>query len=155
MESDLKKILTEISKDVIQLAREVMTSDVGINTKVNKNTLKDSDLYKQIESNVNDNIINILFNHYIVYIEWTRPPEYGKMPPVKAIIEWMNKKNIKPTNGNINQVAFLIARAIWRDGHDGRPIMETLIKQVENKWDKNYSIKLFDSIIKDLTDYFN
>lgn len=155
MQSDLKKILTEISKDVIETARSIMASDVGINTKVNKNTLKNSDLYKNIESTVNDNLISILFNHYIVYIEWTRPPEYGKMPPVNVIIDWMKKKNIVPTNGNINQVAFLIARAIWRDGHDGRPIIETLIKQVENKWDNEYSVNLFNTIIKDLTDYFN
>lgn len=155
MQSDLNKILTEIAKDIIELARQVMASDVGINEKVGKNTLIDSDLYKEIESQVNVNVIYLLFNHYINFVEWTRPKDYGKQPPTQVIIDWMNKKHIKPTNGNIKSVAWVIARAIQRDGWKGRPILETLTKQLDNKWDNDYSERLFDLIIKDLESYFN
>lgn len=155
MQSDLNKILTEIAKDIIELARQVMASDVGINEKVGKNTLIDSDLYKEIESQVNVNVIYLLFNHYINFVEWTRPKDHGKQPPTQVIIDWMNKKNIKPTNGNIKSVAWVIARAIQRDGWKGRPILETLTKQLDNKWDNDYSERLFDLIIKDLESFFN
>ena len=159
MNTDIAKIIKEFAQDVIKEARKIMDSDVGINSKTGTNTLKGSDLYKQIDWSFreegNDIIIDTLFNFYIVYVEWDRPPGYGKMPPIDTIVKWLKKKNIVQNNKNIRSVAFLIARAIQRDGWKGRPIFATLFDNVGNKWENEWSEKLFDQIIKDLTDYFN
>lgn len=154
---EINIILQEIAKDVMALARSIMDSSVGINTKVNKNTLKNSELYNDIQYQIdlNDNpMINMLFNHYLEYIELGRPPEYGKWPPINVIINWMQRKHIAPRNGTIKQVAFLIARAIWRDGYDARPVLANLIEKAEKEWDDKWADRLFQGIIKELEEYF-
>lgn len=159
MEVELAKIIKSFAEDIVEEARKIMASNVGVNEKTGTNTLKDSNLYKQIDWSFRqegeDIIIDTLFNYYIVYIEWTRPPGYGKMPPIDAIVKWLKRKHIVPNNKNIRSTAFLIARAIQRDGHRGRPILATLFKNTDEKWDKELSYKLFNEIIKDLTAYFN
>lgn len=157
--NDIANIIKSFAEDIINEARRIMASDVGINKKVHKNTLVDSDLYKQIDWSFRkegeDIILDTLFNFYIVYVEWNRPPDYGKMPPIDAIQKWLIKKNIVPNNKNIRSVAFLIARAIQRDGWEGRPIFETLYSGVTQKWETEWAEKLFNSIINKLTEYFN
>ena len=70
MNSDINKLAKAFSDDIIREARRLMSSEMGINEKTGANTLKNSNLYKQLESEVlqneNDLIINILFNFYIV-----------------------------------------------------------------------------------------
>ena len=159
MDAELAKIIKSFAEDIVEEARKIMASNIGINEKTGTNTLKDSNLYKQIDWSFREEgeniIIDTLFNYYIVYIEWTRPPGYGKMPPIDAIVKWLKRKHIVPNNKNIRSVAFLIARAIQRDGHKGRQILATLFKNTEQKFDNEWSYKLFDNIIKDLTAYFN
>lgn len=150
------KIIEEIANDVLILSRLIMEDDsISANSKVNKNTLRDSNLKKDVETKIesldNPVVINALFNHYIVFLEWTRPKEYGKMPPVSALRDWALSRGI-PTD---NSTLFLIARAIWRDGHEGRPILATLEKQIEESFEKEIFDKLFDSIIDELIKYFN
>lgn len=159
MDAELAKIIKSFAEDIVEEARKIMASNVGINEKTGTNTLKDSNLYKQIDWSFRqegeDVIIDTLFNYYITFIEWNRPKNYGKMPPISAIQKWLVKKHIAPLNKNIRSTAFVIARAIQRDGHKGRPILATLFKNTDEKWDKELSYKLFNEIIKDLTAYFN
>jgi len=75
------------------------------------------------------------------------------MPPEDAIIKWMRRKHIVSTNRNIRSVAFLIRRAIWRDGYNARPVIKTLSDRTEVLWDK-WAEQLFDSLIKDINDFF-
>lgn len=159
MDVEIAKIIKSFAEDIIEEARKIMSSDVGINKKTGTNTLKESNLYKQIDWSFReedeDIIIDTLFNFYVVYIEWSRPPGYGKMPPINAIVKWLKRKNIVPNNKNIRSTAFLIARAIQRDGWEGRPIFETLYKNTSDKWNNEWANKLFNQIIKELTEYFN
>lgn len=159
MEVELAKIIKSFAEDIVEEARKIMASNVGINEKTGTNTLKNSDLYKQIDWSFReegeDIIIDTLFNFYITFIEWERPKNYGKMPPISAIQKWLVKKHIAPLNKNIRSTAFVIARAIQRDGHKSRPILATLFKNTGEKWDNEWSYKLFNEIIKDLTAYFN
>ena len=154
MEVELAKIIKSFAEDIVEEARKIMASNIGINEKTGTNTLKDSNLYKQIDWSFReegeDIIIDTLFNFYITFIEWERPKNYGKMPPISVI-----QKYIAPLNKNIRSTAFVIARAIQRDGHKGRPILATLFKNTGEKWDNELSYKLFNEIIKDLTAYFN
>lgn len=156
LNSDTMMICREIAQDIVKAAREVMASSVGINDKVGKNTLADSDLSRQIDWSIqfgDDVVIQTLFNYYIQSIEDGRKPETGEMPTEKEIIKWMRKKHIVSSNKNIRSAAFLIRRAIWRDGYHARPVIKTLSDKTDVLWDK-WAEQLFDSLIKDINDFF-
>lgn len=159
MTVDIAKISRELAKDLIEEARAIMASDVGINSKTGSNTLVDSNLYKQIEYRIQENgetlALDLLFNHYIVFVEWTRPKEHGKRPPINVIIDWMKRKNIAPTNGNIKSAAYAISYSIWKNGYKGRPILDKLFEKSETLWDEKYSQQLFETIIKDIEQFFD
>lgn len=158
MNNDTIMICREIAQDIVRAAREVMASSVGINDKVGKNTLVDSDLSKQIDWKIDFSgervIVDTLFNYYIQFIEEGRKPQTGKMPPEDAIIKWMRRKHIVSSNKNIRSVAFLIRRAIWRDGYNARPILKTLSDNVDNLWETKWADQLFEALIKDINEYF-
>lgn len=158
MNNDTIMICREIAQDIVRAAREVMASSVGINDKVGKNTLVDSDLSKQIDWKIDFSgervIIDTLFNYYIQFIEEGRKPQTGKMPPEDAIIKWMRRKHIVSSNRNIRSVAFLIRRAIWRDGYNARPVLKTLSDNVDNLWETKWADQLFEALIKDINEYF-
>lgn len=157
MNTDTMLICRGIANDIVEAARMVMASDVGINDKVGKNTLADSDLSRQIDWDIqfgDDTVINVLFNYYLQFIEDGRPPKKGKMPPEKAIIDWLRRKHIVSSNKNIRSVAFLIRRAIWRDGYNARPILKRLEKETDRLWESKWADELFEALIKDLTEFF-
>lgn len=158
MNNDTIMICREIAQDIVRAAREVMASSVGINDKVGKNTLVDSDLSRQIDWKIDFSgervIIDTLFNYYIQFIEEGRKPQTGKMPPEDAIIKWMRRKHIVSSNRNIRSVAFLIRRAIWRDGYNARPVLKTLSDNVDDLWETKWADQLFEALIKDINEYF-
>lgn len=155
MNDKVKNILKSIQADIQTLAQLIFETDtISNNTKVKKNTLKDSQLANDVEVKVqelNNPIIDIMFNHYIVYLEWDRPPKYGKQPPISALRDWALKNNI-PTD---NSTLYLISRAIWKHGHKARPITKTLFKEIDEKFKKEYYDMLFEAIIDDLITFFN
>lgn len=159
MEVQLAKIIQEITQDILKGARDIMASDIGINQKVGKNTLVGSNLYKQISTSwkeTGDNVvIDTFFNHYIGYIEWDRPPEYGKMPPVFEIIKWLRRKHIVSSNDNIMRVAYAVSYVIWRDGYKARKVLETLDKYVDSGFENKYADMIFDALFKEVDDYFS
>ena len=159
MTVQLAKLIQEITEDILKGARDIMSSDVGINQKVGKNTLVGSNLYKQISTSwkeTGDNVvIDTLFNHYIGYIEWDRPKEYGHPPPVIQIIKWLRRKHIVSSNENINSVAYVISRSIWKKGHKGRKIFDMLDKYVDSGFENKYADMIFDALFKEVDDYFS
>ena len=159
MEVQLAKIIQEITNDIVKGARDIMASDVGINQKVGKNTLVGSNLYRQISTSwkeTGDNVvIDTLFNHYIGYIEWDRPKEYGYPPPVIEIIKWLRRKHIVSSNENIMKVADTVSNAIWRDGYKARKVLEALDKYVDSGFENKYADMIFDALFKEVDDYFS
>ena len=157
LDSNTMLICREIAQDIVKAARMVMASDVGINDKVGKNTLADSDLSRQIDWSIqfgDDVVIQTLFNYYIQSIEEGRKPMTGEMPTEKEIIKWMRRKHIVSSNKNIRTVAFFIRRAIWRDGYKARPVIKTLSNKTEVLWDEKWAEQLFNRLIKDINDFF-
>ena len=158
MDAQVERICRYIADDIVELARKVMESPVGVNEKTGANTLVDSELYRKIGTDFRDEgegvVIETLFNHYIEYIERDRPPMYGKRPPIDAIVKWLRTKHIVSSNENIRSVAYLISRAIWRDGHKGRRIMETLGNKVDERFDYLYADRIFDFLTEELDRYF-
>lgn len=155
MNDKIKNILKAIQSDIQVLAQLIFETDsISNNIKVNKNTLKDSQLSKDVEVKVQElgnPIIDIMFNHYIVYLEWDRPKKYKKQPPISALKDWAVKNGIPDDNETLWKISY----AIWRDGHKARPITKTLFKEIDEKFEKEYFDMLFEAIINDLIEFFN
>jgi hypothetical protein len=154
MNTALQKIIEEITGEIAVLADAVFKDDkVSSNRKVNKNTLKNKGKDVEVswrEQNGNI-VIDTYFGNYLDYLEKGREPRKGKFPPADELRDWALSKNIPADNSTL----FLIARAIWRDGYEGRPILATLEEQIEHKFDTEWYGKLFEAIIDKLTKYFN
>lgn len=150
---EIGKIVMEFSKDLMQLVRMVMESNVGINQKVGRNTLTSSQIYKTLSvraTNDGDLIFDIVLNDYITFIESGRR-KGAKFPPVEPIVRWARSRGIPTDNSTI----FLIRRAISMDGIKPRPIMQYVFEEVDREWDEQLADELFNKIINMIDNFFN
>ena len=77
------KVIAEEAKGIIMA---VLSSDKGINKKVGVNTLIDSNLFNDLNYSVEDfEVVNLLVNDYIDYIESGRKP--GTYPPPNVAVQ--------------------------------------------------------------------
>ncbi len=68
---------------------------------------------------------------YWKWLENGRPP--GKMPPVQSILEWVKVKPVLPTNKiTQEQLAFLIARKIGREGTKAKHYLKDSLNKQDN-----------------------
>lgn len=137
---EISKIVMEFSKDIMDIVRAVMESNIG------------SDSYKNLKviaKNDGDLVFDIILNDYLEFIESGRR-KGADMPPVEPIIEWAKKHGIPTDNSTI----FLIRRAISRDGIAPRPFMATVMEQIDLDM-PNWYDKIFDEITKLINDFFN
>ena len=150
---EIGKIVMEFSKDLMQLVRMVMESNVGINQKVGRNTLTSSQIYKTLSvkaTNDGDLIFDIVLNDYIQFIESGRR-KGAKFPPVEPIVRWARSRGIPTDNSTI----FLIRRAISRDGIKPRPIMQYVFEEVDREWNEQLADELFNKIMEMIDNFFN
>ena len=146
-------IIIAFTKDIMEIVRAVMSSDAGVNRKVLKNTLTDSDIYKELDviaTHDGDLVFDLMLNGYLKYIESGRRSG-AKMPPVKPIVEWAKKHGISTDNSTI----WAIRKAISRDGIAPRPIMDYVFIELDKMWDSRWSDELFNKITEELDKYFN
>lgn len=149
---EIGKIVMEFSKDLMQLVRMVMESNVGINSKTGSNTLINSQIYNTLSvkaTNNGDLIFDIILNDYLVYIENGRR-KGAKMPPVEPIIRWAKSKGIPTDNSTI----YLIRRAIARDGIKARPFMAHVMEEMDREW-KGLADEIFNVIMEETDKFFN
>lgn len=152
------KVIEAIANDILTLAHLILETDkVSVNKKVNKNTLKDSALNENVATSVSEfgggseYVIKAIFSNYINFLEWDRPEKHGDKPPIDALRDWALDRGI-PTD---NATLWAISTAIWRDGHEGRPIIAVLEKEIVESFDKEFYKELFDAIIDELIKFFN
>lgn len=149
---EISKLVMEFSKDIMDLVRVVMESNLLDNHKVGRNTIIGSDIYKTLQvksTNDGDLIFDIILNDYLTFIESGRR-KGAKMPPVEPIVRWARSRGIPTDNSTI----FLIRRAISRDGIAPRPFMATVMEQIDLNMENWYD-KLFEEITKLITEFFN
>lgn len=149
---EISKIVMEFSKEIMDIVRVVMESNLLDNHKVGRNTIIGSDIYKNLQvisKNDGDLVFDILLNDYLTYIESGRR-KGAKMPPVEPIVRWARSRGIPTDNSTI----FLIRRAISRDGIQPRPFMATVMEQIDLDM-PNWYDKIFDEIISIINDFFN
>lgn len=147
-----------IADDLLALATLVLEDDsISTNTKVNKNTLANSQLREDLAATIGisggseDAVIKALFNNYVVYLEWDRSPKYGSPPPISALKDWAEKNGIDTDAGTL----YAISYAIWRDGHTGRPIFATMDKLLDGLYMDDWAPQLKDAIFDQLDKLFN
>ena len=144
MKDSITQIMEAMANDVLRLSHIVREN----------NNLKDSVLDKNTRVEVKQTgdsiVIETLFDNYIDYIEQGRKPMTGKQPPIDALRDWALSRGISTDNSTL----FLISRAIWRDGIEGRPILSTLEEAIEKDFDEKWADQLFEAITEELTKYF-
>ena len=137
---EISKIVMEFSKDIMDIVRVVMESNIG------------SDSYKNLKviaKNDGDLVFDIILNDYLEFIESGRR-KGADMPPVEPIVRWARSRGIPTDNSTI----YLIRRAISRDGIAPRPFMATVMEQIDLDM-PNWYDKIFDEITKLINDFFN
>lgn len=152
MKKDINKVVKELANSYIEAFHIILSTNVGINPKVNKNTLVGSNLDKQAKTTItesNDIIVNLLLNDYEVYVQNGRKSK--RFPPVSPIVQWARSKGIPTDNSTI----FLIRRSIAEKGIAARPIMTHVYTIMDNEMEQQYFDKIFDSIIVELNKFFN
>ena len=153
MEESLDKVIKVIANDILEIARMILESNNLINEKVGRNTIApDSDLYKTLQvkaSNDGDVVFDLMLNDYLVFIESGRRAG-AKFPPVEPIVRWARKRGIPTDNSTI----FLIRRAISRDGIRPRPFMAYIFEEMDERWDNNWSDRIFDKIMEQIDNFF-
>ena len=163
-EQRLKTALEELGNEVIKHFREVMDSDMGINQKTGTNTLKDSNLYKQMDMKVYPDraMVEVLINSYAEYVDMGRmshaevktgnfkPMKNSGFPPLDVLRDWAQRKGI-PTD---NRTLYLIGRSIAINGIRPRPVFSYAWRDLEEMLPE-YLDKLFEAIINDLVEWFN
>lgn len=153
----IQVVINKIADDLLALAATILADDsISTNEKVGKNTLRDSVLNGNLAATITtlsgeDPVIKALFNHYVVYLEWTRPPRYKKKPPIGVLKDWASKNGIPTDAGTL----WAISYAIWRDGHAGRPIFATMDKELDGLFIRDWADKLYDAIVDNLDKFFN
>lgn len=93
--------------------------------------------------------ISMEMAEYWKYVENGR--KSGKFPPISAIREWVKVKRVipRPYNGKLpteNQLAFLIARSISKNGIRPKPIFNDTLDDAMNDFENG----LEDSFTKDV-----
>lgn len=145
-------VIADIMTQAKGIVLAVMSSDIGVNKKVGKNTLVDSDIFNSVGVKSDDiEVVTLLVNDYIDYIEHGRSA--GSFPPPQAIAEWCSRKGL-PTD---NSTVFLICRSIYEKGIAPRPIFdgsEGVWETIESVFDA-WAEDIFNAITSGLTEYFN
>ncbi len=160
----LEQALEDLGNEVIKHFREVMDSSMGINQKTGTNTLKDSNLYKQMDMKVypDREMVEVLINSYAEYVDMGRmshaevktgnfkPMKNSGFPPLDVLRDWAQRKGI-PTD---NRTLYLIGRSIAINGIRPRPVFSYAWRDLEDMLPE-YLDKLFEAIINDLVEWFN
>lgn len=149
--------IDKIAGDLLALASAILEDDrYSTNDKVGKNTLRDSALNGDLEASISqfngeDPVIRALFNDYVTFLEWDRPPKHKKKPPIHVLKDWAAKNGI-PTDAD---TLWAISYAIWRDGHTGRPIFATMGIELDRLFIDDWSDKLYNAVVDNLDKYFS
>lgn len=95
-----------------------------------------ADASGDLEKSVNYKLVNggktlqIWANGYIYYLMFGRKP--GKRPPREVIVKWIQDKGIQ-SDIPVNSLAFLIQRAIGKEGTTLYPTGSTLLSDIMNE----------------------
>lgn len=137
--------IRSLSELILKDLKDILASDIGVNKKSGKNTLKESDFAHSLEvlTGLEKDSLEfyVVGNFYWYWIEWGRKPN-RKMPPYEPILKWA-KKNGLPTD---NSTLYAIRKSIGENGFNGRHFIEPTLDKIEKDLDE-WSNRVFESIM--------
>lgn len=140
-----------IREEILTLFRLILETDkFGINDKINRNTLADSNLHKT--ANVQTEGVedyNLFFNDYLEYIESGRKP-FTKKLPIDALVKWARRKGISDDSSTI----YAIRESIYQKGIKARKIIEHFERELDELFDSTLSDIIFTTITKKIDEIF-
>lgn len=143
-----------IADEILAIFREVLDGPLGVNDKVNFNTLgkNKSRLYDECLTRLeasDDIVVDLLVNNYVVFVESGRRAGARK-PPFQAIYDWAKRKGLSTSNSFI----WSVIQSIVNDGISPRPVISKMFEVIDKRWDDSWSDQIFDEITKVLDDLF-
>lgn len=142
--TNVVQFLNDFGKELADKYKRNLVNDDAIDTSKLLNSIK------YIFNNNNTSFeISMEMAEYWKYVESGR--KSGKFPPISAIREWVKVKPVipRPYNGKLpteNQLAFLIARSISKNGIRPRPIFNDSLDDVMRDFENG----LEDAFTKDV-----
>lgn len=128
MTNRLHRELNILGEQICTVFKAILASNLGINKKTGTNTLIDSDLYNSIDYNVHSNVVDIIVNHYVVYVN--SGLSRGVWVPIRALRDWAFKKGL-PTD---NSFVYAVQRSIYNEGIPARPVLDAFESQIDKVW---------------------
>jgi hypothetical protein len=148
--TNLKKQLEIVGVETIGYITKILAEN---DKQVTGNLIKSLDF--KVVKDVDGFFLQILAAPYFKNVDEGRRP--GKMPPVKPIQKWSERRGIKFKNMSQQQTAFVIARSIGKKGIKPLNITNKLINNIisnKDKLIKNGAIKdiqeLIDKMVMDI-----
>lgn len=147
----MKQLLKTMSDEIAQIMKLCLEDDdIAENIKVGKNTLKDSNLYKSIETRINSPFIELVINDYYRYVSNGRERHHTPRVPIDALRDWARRKLHKTDNGTL----FAVQQSIYEYGIRPRPIFHHFWKNIDKQWDEKWASEIFDKLSQDIIKYF-
>lgn len=149
---NLQRVLAEFGNALSERYKEKLTED---------NRIASGRLISSVNSKVvvNDNefIVELNLEDWWKFIEYGTKPH---MPPVNRILEWVTVKRILPTpmaNGKLpteQQLAWMIAKKIEREGTEGTPNLTESIDEMVNEYEQKIEEALDADVLSCIDDIF-
>lgn len=141
----------QLALDILDVMVEVLESDVAVNDKTDTNTLKRSNLRRNMTVNESfPRFIYFEYFDYLEYIERGRRPNIRKVP-ISALREWARRKGIPSDNSTL----YAIQQSIYKAGISPRPIMETFQRNLDKEMGEDMLDGIYEAITDLLDKYFN
>lgn len=145
----IREELELIGFHIGRLLQSAMEGPLGVNDKINENTLIDSNVYQSIRSEVSTDdleLIEVWANDYLKYIEGGMQP--GHWVNEEYLLPWMARKGIP------SDAIARIQGSIYWYGISPRPVMQEAMANIDQLWEED-SQALFEVILSDIDDWFN
>lgn len=143
------KIAKQLSREIMYVWRQLMSSDYSVNVKSNT-TLEFTNLDVQAKIEENDFTFNLFYNDYLEYIESGRKPKARKVP-IMAIISWMKRNFISDDV----RVAYAIRESIYQLGIPARPLLQPFGNMLDKRFEEKLYDYIFNTITEKLDNFFN
>lgn len=144
---ELLNLLQELADRIKERIISDMSSDIGINKKVNKNTLINSDLMKSVSVEAIDEntIIFSIADYYEKVVQGRKEGIKLSSNEIESLKLWIRKKQIRFEGCDENTTLWLVIRSIYNYGIAPRPFIRSGEKNGEDP----------SKILRYLDDYFN
>ena len=161
---DIKEALQELAQAIKEEVIRRMDSEIGINPRTGKNTLKGSELQKSVEVNVvseTELVFQIADYYQYVVTGWKRTGSYPNTWEqfLTNLDRWVTRKNVRLGNLTQSQIVWMLYKKMMFEGREiaARPFINydpqgdpmvvlPFLEEFFDKWAEN----IFNELMKEL-----